>query len=431
MSWDFSTDPKFRPALDWAKEFVRERVELVDTLWPHDVYKPLVGVRREVIAPLMEEVRRQGLWACHLTPELGGQGFGQRELAELNEILGPTLWGPRIFGTQAPDTGNAEILAKYGTQEQRDRYLQPLLDGEIFSAYSMTEVEGGSDPGVFTTRATRDGDGWVLSGRKFFTTNARHAEFLIVLAVTDPNAPLAQRMSMFLVPADAPGVSVERNFSHWTEPVGEESEGLVVYNDVRLPADALLGEIGHGFIVAQTRLGGGRVHHAMRSVGMAQRCLDMMAERALSRHTKGEMLGEKQAVQRMLADSYVAVQQFRLLVMYTAWKIDTTDDPRAVRKDIAAVKIQLPRMFQAVARDAIQLHGALGVTPELPLTRLFESSVKLGIVDGPTEVHLTTLARLLLREYEPIEGDWPSEYIPAKRQRAVDVLLGGDRSRLQ
>jgi acyl-CoA dehydrogenase len=424
MTWDFSTEKQLHQAFGWARSFVREQVELVDALWPYDVYKPLEGDRGTVVRRMMDAVRQRGLWACHLSPELGGRGYGQRALGELNEILGPTIWGPRIFGCQAPDTGNAEILAHYGTDAQKNRYLAPLLTGDIVSAYSMTEVEGGSDPGVFTTTARRDADGWIISGRKFFTTNARYADFLIVMAVTDPGADLRTRMSMFLVPASTPGVTVERNFSHWNEPAGEESEGLVIYDEVRVAGDALLGEVGQGFVVAQTRLGGGRVHHAMRAVGMAQRCLDMMAERALSRSTKGGLLADKQAVHRMLADAYLAVQQFRLLVMHAAWRIDTTSDPLEVRKDIAAVKIQLPRMLSAVSRDAIQLHGALGVSPELPLTRLFESSVKLGIADGPTEVHLTTLARQVLRAYSPVEGDWPSEYLPHKRARAERILLG-------
>jgi acyl-CoA dehydrogenase len=244
----------------------------------------------------------------------------------LNEILGKSIWGPRIFGTQAPDTGNAEIIAHYGTAEQKEQYLAPLLEGEIVSCFSMTEPQGGADPGVFETRAERDGDDWVINGWKFFSSNAKWASFYIVMAVTNPDAPVHRRMSMFLVPAETPGIVIERNFASWHEREEEGSHALVHYVDVRVPASALLGTEGDAFGVAQTRLGGGRVHHAMRSVGGAQRCLDMMAERALSRSTKGEVLASKQAVQAMLADSYIEIQQFRLMVMYTAWQIDKYQD---------------------------------------------------------------------------------------------------------
>lgn len=424
MAWDFEPEPEYKVLLEWADEFVSTQISQLDVLWPHDVYKPLTDQQRPIVERLKQAVRDRGLWACHLEPELGGGGYGQLALAQLNEILGKSLWASRIFGTQAPDTGNAEIIAHFGTREQKDIYLTPLLNGDIFSCYSMTEPQGGADPGVFTTAAVRDGEDWVINGLKFFSTNARWASFYIVMAVTDPQAPLVERLSMFLVPADTRGVRIEDNFAHWTEPIGEESEGLVSFTDVRLPSTALLGDEGGAFTVAQVRLGGGRVHHSMRGVGLAQLCLDMMAERALSRTTKGTLLAEKQSVQAMIADSYLAVQQFRLLTLYTAWKIDNVKDYNRVRKDIAAIKIQLPRMLQFVAQKAIQIHGALGITPALPLTRILESSIKLGIMDGPTEVHVTTLARQLLREYSAVDGLWPSEYIPEKRKRARRELLG-------
>ncbi|PPJ33487.1 acyl-CoA dehydrogenase [Nocardia nova] len=424
MSWDFSVDPGFREKLDWVKAFVTDKIYKLDVLWPHDIYKPLTDEQRRVIDPLKETVRDRGLWACHLPPELGGTGSGQLELAMLNEILGTSIWGPRIFGTQAPDTGNAEIIAHYGTPEQKARYLDPLLEGDIVSCFSMTEPQGGADPDVFTTRAVRDGDGWVINGAKFFSSNARWASFFIVMAVTDPKAPVHKRMSMFLVPAETPGIEIEHNLAHLGEPPEDGSEAYVRYVDVRVPASALLGAEGDAFGVAQTRLGGGRVHHAMRSVGAAQRCLDMMAERALSRRTKGELLAAKQSVQAMLADSYVEIQQFRLFVMYTAWQIDQYNDYNRVRKDIAAIKMQTPRVLEAVARRAIQVHGALGTTYDLPLTRFYTAGMLLALADGPTEVHQSTVAKQLLRDYTPATGMWPSEYIPALRERAEAELLG-------
>ncbi len=424
MAWDFSVEPEFQELLDWTDAFVTSKIYQLDVLWPHDTYKPLTDEQRRVIAPLKQAVRDKGLWACHLGPELGGQGYGQLKLAMLNEILGKSIWGPRVFGTQAPDTGNAEIIAHFGTDEQKAAYLAPLLEGEIVSCYSMTEPQGGADPGVFTTTAVRDGDEWVINGEKFFSSNARWASFFIVMAVTAADAPLVRRMSMFLVPADTPGIEIVRNLAHLGEPEGDGSEALVSYRDVRVPATALLGGEGDAFGVAQTRLGGGRVHHAMRTVGNAQRCLDMMAERALSRVTKGERLADKQAVQAMLADSYIEIQQFRLLVMYTAWQIDKYQDYQRVRKDIAAIKVLTPKVMEAVGKRAIQLHGALGTTYDLPLTRMFASGLMLALADGPTEVHQTTVAKQLLRQYKPADGMWPSEHIPTLRAAAEAELLG-------
>jgi acyl-CoA dehydrogenase len=429
MSWDFTVEPAFQELLDWADGFVTDKVYKLDVLWPHDVYRPLTDEQRRVIGPLKQQVRDKGLWACHLGPELGGQGYGQLKLAMLNEILGKSIWGPRIFGTQAPDTGNAEIIAHYGTPAQKDAYLEPLLEGEIVSCFSMTEPQGGADPGVFVTRAERDGDEWVINGRKFFSSNGRWASFFIVMAVTSPAAPLHKRMSMFLVPADTPGIEIERNLAHLGEPPDDGSEALIRYTDVRVPHSALLGAEGDAFGVAQTRLGGGRVHHAMRSVGGAQRCLDMMAERALSRTTKGELLANKQAVQAMLADSYLEIQQFRLFVMYTAWQIDKYNDYNRVRKDIAAIKVQTPRVLESVARRAIQVHGALGTTYDLPLTRFYAAGLMLALADGPTEVHQTTVAKQLLREYAPSAGIWPSEYIPARQAEAEAALLSTGSAR--
>ncbi|GAB3715635.1 acyl-CoA dehydrogenase family protein [Nocardiopsis oceani] len=424
MPWDFSTDPEFQELLDWADAFVREEVSRLDLLWPHDVYKPLTEQQRSVVAPLKQEVRDRGLWACHLSPELGGKGYGQVKLAQLNEILGRSLWAPRIFGTQAPDTGNAEIIAHYGTQDQQDAYLTPLLEGEIVSCFSMTEPQGGADPGVFTTRAERDGADWVINGEKLFSSNARWAEFLIVMAVTDPEADTRRRMSMFLVPADTPGIEIVRNMATWGEPEEEASHALVAYKDVRVSADALLGAEGDAFGVAQTRLGGGRVHHAMRSVGLAQYGLDMMAERALSRRTKEGRLADKQLVQGFLADSYSEIQQFRLLVMYTAWQIDRHNDYQRVRKDIAAIKARTPRVLHEVAQRAVQVHGALGVTTEMPLMRMIGTAQSLALADGPTEVHQLTVARQLLRDYKPADGAWPSAHLPTRREEARMALFG-------
>lgn len=413
MTWDFSTEPEFQKRLDWADTFVREHIEQLDLRYPGLQYTPPTGELSPIVDGLKRQVREHDLWATHLTPELGGKGFGQVSLALLNEILGRSDWAPTIFGTQAPDTGNAEVLAHYGTEEQKARYLRPLIEGEMFSCYSMTEPQGGSDPGQFRTRARRDGDGWVIDGWKFFSSNASTASFFVVMAVTDPDVPPQSGMSMFLVPADTPGLTVVRDIGLGGEPLGHGHHGLVHYDSVRLPADALLGDVGRGFAVAQTRLGGGRIHHAMRSVGVCNRVLEMMLERAVSRRTKGSLLGEKGAIEAFIADSYVQIQQFRLLVLHAAWTIDGAGLAGA-RREIAAVKIAAPQVLHDVVLRGIQTHGALGISNELPLWHFLKQVFVVGFSDGPAEVHRRSLTRALLRDAVPSPSVWPTEHIPTR-----------------
>ncbi|NDZ96132.1 acyl-CoA dehydrogenase [Streptomyces sp. SID6673] len=418
MAWDFETDPEYQAQLDWADEFVRNEVEPLDLIWPHEQFVPLDGARRKAIDPLKERVRQKGLWATHLGPELGGQGHGQLKLALLNEILGRSSWAPVVFGCQAPDTGNAEIIAHFGTAAQKERYLRPLLEGEIFSSYSMTEPQAGADPARFETRATRDGDGWVINGWKYFSSNAATSSFLIVMAVTDPDVSVYKGMSMFLVPSDTPGIEIVRNVGLYGEPMNGGSHALIHYDNVRVPDDDLLGGAGQAFAIAQTRLGGGRIHHAMRTIGLAQKALDMMCERALSRVTAGSALSDKQFVQGYIADSYAQLKQFRLFVLYTAWEIDKYQDYKRVRKDIAAVKVVMPTVLHDIAWRAMQVHGALGVTNEMPFFTMIHGAGVMGLADGPTEVHKTTVARQVLRDHSPTDDIWPSEWIPKKQAAA-------------
>ncbi len=418
MAWDFETEPEYQEKLDWVSTFVGEEVEPLDYLFPHQQFVPMTDVQRRIIDPLKDEVRRQGLWATHLGPELGGQGFGQLKLALLNEILGRSPWASTVFGTQAPDTGNAEIIAHYGTAEQKERYLQPLLNGEMFSTFSMTEPHAGADPTMFTTQAVRDGDEWVINGWKYFSSNAKTASFLIVMAVTNPDISPYQGMSMFLVPSDTPGVNIVRNVGLPGEPLNEGFHALIHYEDVRVPADALLGGEGMAFVIAQTRLGGGRVHHAMRTIGLAQKALDMMCERALSRETQGSLLADKQFVQGYIADSYAQLAQFRLFVLFTAWEIDKYNDYKRVRKDIATAKVVMPGVLHDIAWRAMQLHGALGTTNEMPFPMMINAAAIMGIADGPTEVHKLTVARQVLRDHTAADGMWPTEWIPGKLEAA-------------
>jgi acyl-CoA dehydrogenase len=426
MAWDFSTEPDFQAKLDWADAFVRAECEPLDLALPHPhEFAPPTDEVRKVIDPLKQQVRDQELWACHLGSDLGGQGYGQLKLALLNEILGRSSWAPVIFGTQAPDTGNAEILAHYGTEEQKQRYLKPLLEGEVFSCYSMTEPHAGSDPKEFTTRAWRDGEEWLIEGEKFFSSNARNAAFLVVMAVTDPDAPPYERMSMFLVPADTPGVVIERNIAVMNDPVDSAMHALIRYEQVRVPIDSLLGEVGGGFRVAQTRLGGGRIHHAMRTVARCRQALDMMCERALSRRTQGSLLADKQLVQAQIAESWTQLTQLRLMVLYTAWLIDQKTTA-GVRKEIAACKVLAANVLHDIVYRALHLHGALGVTDELPLAAMWQSLPSMGIVDGPTEVHQVTIARQLLKDHQAATGVWPSTWLPPRveesRHRYADAI---------
>ncbi|CAN5414879.1 acyl-CoA dehydrogenase family protein [soil metagenome] len=423
MAWDFSTEPEFADKLDWIRTFVHDEVEPLEVLFPGCEFLPLDDERRPIIDPLKQQVRERGLWAPHLGPELGGQGFGVVKLTLINEILGRSSWAPVIFGTQAPDTGNAEILARFGTREQKDTYLAGLLSGEIFSCFSMTEPQGGSDPRVFTTTAVRDGADWVINGRKYFSSNASVASFIIVVAITDPDVPVHKGASTFLLPSDTPGIHLEATHhlvgAHHHDP----GHSLVRYDNVRVPASAMLGEPGQGFHVAQSRLAGGRIHHAMRSIGLAQRSIDMMARRAKSRYTQGSSLADKQLVQAMIADSYAELLQFRLTVLHTAWLIDTHGE-HAARAEIGVCKILASQVLKSIGLRAIQVHGAMGVTEQLPLTNVLLGGVVLGLADGPTEAHKVNLARLVLKGYDAEDPEWPSEFLDHRIEAARAKYAG-------
>ena len=416
MAWDFETDPEFQKKLDWIEEFMEEKVEPLSNLGP-SAYVP--GFREKFIKPLQEEVKAQGLWACHLGPELGGQGYGQLKLALMNEKLGRNGMAPSIFGCQAPDTGNAEIIAHYGTPEQKEKWLWPLLNGDIRSAFSMSEPTGGSDPLTFKTRAEKKGDKWVINGEKWFSTGAAWSTILIVYAVTDPDASDPyKRTSIFIVPTKTPGVEIIRGVGTGAGEGG--GHGYMRYTDVEVGEEALLGGRGNAFVIAQTRLGGGRVHHAMRTVGACQRAFDLMCRRAVSRQTRDGRLADLQMVQQQIADSWIQLQQFRLLVMRTAWLIDKHKDYNLVRKDIAAIKVAMPKVYHDIAANALHIHGALGVSNEMPFMGMVTSSFVMGIADGPTEVHKVTVAKQVLKDYRPDNDLFPNYHLPKLREAAQD-----------
>lgn len=420
MAWDFETDPAFQQKLDWVEEFVTQEIEPLEVLGQFHPADRTNEALRSTVRSLQQAVKDNGLWACHLGPELGGQGYGQVKLALMNEIVGRSQWAPYVFGSQAPDSGNAEILAHFGTEEQKAAYLQPLLDGDISSCYSMTEPQvSGSDPTLQQTSARLDGEEWVLSGEKWFQTNAEFADFFIVMAVTEPDSEDPyRRMSLLIVPAGTPGLEFVRHLEVAGEGTARTSHSYLRFTDARVPADNLLGERGGAFAIAQTRLGGGRIHHAMRAIGRARQAFDMLCERAVSRQVRQGPLSAMQFTQDKIADSWIEIEQFRLLVLRTAWLIDKHQDYKKVRKDISAVKVAMPTVLGNVARRAMHLHGALGVSDELPLASMAQIAGVMGIVDGPTEVHKIVLAREVLKEYAPVEGPWPSAHVPTRREAA-------------
>jgi acyl-CoA dehydrogenase len=417
---DFRVDPEFQKKLDWMNKFVREEVEPLDVLFPDasTMYDVKHEKARALIKPLRDKVKEQGLWACHLPPELGGKGYGQLKLALMNEIIGRSSWAPTVFGCAAPDTGNAEILALFGTPEQKKRYLQPLLDGDIVSCFSMTEPQAGGDPKEFTCKAWREGDEWVIEGEKYYSSNARFAAFLIVMAVTNPENAPHERMSMFIVPAETPGINIKRNVAGMNDDADDGCHAYIRYEKVRVPLDAMLGQPGGAFKVAQARLGGGRIHHAMRTVGVCNKALEMMLERAVSRRTQGRQLGDHQFVKGMIADSAIELEQFRLLVLKTAWMID--NEPHgAARTHIGMCKVAMARVYHNIADRAVRLHGALGTSRDTPLAKMWMGVPMLAVADGPTEVHQVQVANALLKTAKPAPGLFPSEYIPTRKEQAL------------
>ena len=418
VSWEFSTEPEFQRQLDWMTTFVREHIWPLETLTEELGWDGLV----RAVAPLQEQVKERGLWAAHLGPELGGQGFGQVKLGLMHETLGTSPIAPLAFGNAAPDSGNSEILARAGSPEQKERYLHPLLAGDLKSAFSMTEPgTAGSDPILLETTAVRDGDEWVINGQKWFSTNGSIADFLIVMALTDPEARPHQRASMFIVDADAPGVLIARDVATMEHPwesfgrYGNHAE--ILYEDVRVPADALLGAEGAGFLIAQQRLYPGRIHHCMRWLGVARRAFDMLCERSLYRYAHGSTLSGHQTIQNWIADSAAEMQAAKLMTLHAAWTMDA-EGVKAARTDIAMIKYYGARVLHDVVDRALQAHGALGYSTDLPLEAMYRYARAARIYDGPDEVHRGSVARQVLRGYAPPADEVPSQFIPRRREEA-------------
>jgi len=413
MAWDFSTEPEFEKKLAWMREFVREEILPLETLdLSRDQYA-------RITAPLKEQVKEQSLWAAHLPPELGGGGFGQVKLGLMHEILGQSRFAPGVFGNQAPDSGNAELLAIGGSPQQKEQWMFPLLRGELRSSFSMTEPGAGADPTLLTTRAVLDGDEYVINGHKWFSSNASAADFLIVMAVTDPDVSPYQGSSMIIVPVDTPGVNVLRDIPvmDHSSVTGQLEGGHaeILYENVRVPRENLVGNPGDGFTLAQQRLGPGRIHHAMRWLGQSKRAFDMLCERAVSRYTHGSRLAEKQMIQDWVALSAAEMQAARLLTLQAAWTMDQVGASNA-RLEIGMIKYWGAKVLHDVIDRAIQVHGSLGFSGDLPLEQMYRAARAARIYDGPDEVHKATVATRILRGYEPREV--PTEHVPTREAAA-------------
>ncbi|MGW2521893.1 acyl-CoA dehydrogenase family protein [Streptomyces sp. NPDC001617] len=353
-----------------------------------------------VMRELKEKARAEGLWNLFLAHGDWGAGLTNLEYAPLAELAGRSVIGPEVFNCSAPDTGNMELLALFGTPEQQDRWLRPLLAAEIRSCFAMTEPEvASSDARNIRTRITRDGDAYVVNGHKWYTSGILDPDcrLIILMGVTDPDAPTYRQQSMLLIPRDTPGITVLRDLPMfgYTDRCGH---GDVLFEDVRVPVSGLLGGEGDGFALAQGRLGPGRMHYAMRAVGFAERALELMCRRTLTRTAFGGTLSERGVVREWIARSRIEIEQLRLLVLKSAWLMDTSGNA-AARTEVAAIKVAALEVAHRVVDRAVQAHGAAGVSDDTVLARLYAITRALRIADGPDEVHLRTVARRELAKY--------------------------------
>ena len=356
-----------------------------------------------LIAELRARAKAEGLWAPHLPPEAGGTGRGFLAYAHLNEEIGRCLWAQLVFNCQAPDAGNGEILHLFGTEEQKERFLRPLVEGETRSFFSMTEPEvSGADPTGLRTTAVLDGDEWVIDGHKWYSSGAEGAGFAIVMAVTDPDAEPHRRTSQILVPADAPGIEIEAVPVSGHRGRGWSTHCEVTYTGVRVPAANLLGGRGEGFRIAQKRLGPGRIHHVMRWLGQMQRAFELMCRYALEREAFGGPLADKQTVQNWIADSAAEIQACRLMTLDAAHKIDAGSEARV---EISLIKFYAARVLNEVIDRAVQVHGGLGLTDRTPLAGMLAQARGGRIYDGPDEVHRMVVSRRILKEFAA-GGTW-------------------------
>jgi len=396
---DFTLTAEIREMRQRVRSFMDEHV------YPNEELLAEGGGEAEALMKdLQSRTKAMGMWAPHLPAEAGGMGIGFMPYVYINEILGRSFFAPRAFGAQAPDSGNAEILWQFGTPEQKERWLKPLVEGDVRSCFSMTEPEvSGADPTTLRTTAVRDGDDWVINGHKWFTSGAIGASFAIVMCVTDPEGSTYRRMSQIIVPTDTPGFEIVRAVPVMGETAGNHCE--IRYTDCRVPVTNTLGQPGDGFMIAQKRLGPGRIHHCMRWLGQMQRAFELMCRRALERVAFGSTLAQKQTVQNWIADSVAEIQAARLLTLHAANKVDQGDEARV---EISLIKFWGSRILIDVIDRAIQVHGALGVSGDTPLEAMYRQARAGRIYDGPDEVHRMVVARRVLRAFTDGDG-WEFE----------------------
>jgi alkylation response protein AidB-like acyl-CoA dehydrogenase len=400
---DFEVSEKMTTILDMVNGFVRDELVPIEN-------EMLFGDPErvtEMVADAQRKVRQMGLWAPNHPVEFGGLGLSMVEHGLLSEALGRSPFGHVAFGTQAPDAGNIEILHAHATPEQRERFLRPLVEGEIRSCFSMTEPEtAGSNPTLLATTAVKDGDDYVINGQKWFTSSADGAAFAIVMAVTDPEAPPHRRASMIIVPTETPGFNLVRNVSVMGHAgAGHASHAEVIYQSCRVPQENLLGGEGDGFVIAQERLGPGRIHHCMRWLGIASRAFDMMCARANERviDLDGGTLADRQVIQHWAAELDAEIRGARLQTLHAAWLIDR-HGAKVARDEISAIKFVVANTMLKAVDTAIQVHGALGVTDDTILAYWYRHERAARIYDGADEVHKTSLGRRLLRRYATAVG---------------------------
>lgn len=399
---DFSIPERVRDITRQVRDFVDREVVPLE----REVFARGFGAVQDDLERLRDRARQMGLFPPHLPAEWGGGGLSLLEFAHVGEVLGRSPLGHYVFHCQAPDAGNMELLLQHGTPEQQERWLRPLVRGEVRSCFGMTEPDfAGSNPVWLGTTARRDGDAYVIDGRKWFTSSAEGAAFCVVMAVTDPAAAPHARASMIVVPMDTPGFEIVRNL-----PVmGEAGEGWMSHAEVRLdgvrvPVANRVGDEGDGFTLAQERLGPGRIHHCMRWIGICERAFDLMCCRAAERElSPGEPLGSRQIVHAWIAECRAAIDAARLLVLRTAWRIDR-EGARAAKDDVSLIKFQVAGVLQEVLDRAIQVHGGYGLIDELPLAFWWRHERAARIYDGPDEVHKTSVARRILARYGMEKG---------------------------
>ena len=395
---DFTVSEKMETILGMMKEFVEKELYPMDQAFltrPFSELEPELEEKRNM-------VRQMELWAPLHPQEYGGMGLTLMEYALVAEVLGSSHVGLYVFNCQAPDAGNIEILHKYGTEAQKEKYLKPLIDGKIRSCFSMTEVDKpGSNPTWMDTTAVRDGDEWVINGHKWYTSSADGSEFAIVMAVTNPDAAPHQRASMIIVPLDTPGFNLVRNIQvmgHSGDSWASHAE--ILYQNCRVPVENILGGEGMGFVIAQERLGPGRIHHCMRWIGICNRCFDLMCARAIERPiTPDRNLASMQMIQGYISESAAEIQAARLMILHAAWKIENMGVHEA-REEISMIKFYVANVMQKVVDRALQVHGGLGMTDDTPIASYYRGERAARIYDGADEVHKMSLARRILREYQ-------------------------------